>query len=98
MLIQTPYTIGDTVSLKLTSGEEIIARLGAENDKTFTLHKPLVMIVQQQGMGLAPFMFSVDPDTRFYLQAHSVACIAKTEKDIASQYTQQTTGLTVLTQ
>lgn len=95
MLIETPHKIGDTVSFKLTSGEEIIARLDAEDDKFYTLHKPMVMIVQQQGMGLAPFMFSVSPDAKFNLQASSVACIAKTEKEIASQYTQQTTGIAV---
>jgi len=53
----------------------------------------MVMIVQQQGMGLAPFMFSVSPDAKFSLQAHSVACVTKTEKEIAAQYTQQTTGI-----
>lgn len=93
MLIETPYKTGDTVSFKLTSGEEIIARLDAEDEKSYTLHKPMVMIVQQQGMGLAPFMFSVSPDAKFSLQAHSVACIVKTEKEIAAQYTQQTTGI-----
>lgn len=95
MLIETPYKVGDTVSFKLTSGEEIIARLDAEDDKAYALHKPLVMIVQQQGMGLAPFMFSVNPDAKFNLQAASVSCVAKTEQEIAAQYTQQTTGIAV---
>jgi len=95
MLIEAPYKTGDIVSFKLTSGEEIISRLDKEEDKTFTLHKPMVLIMQQQGMGLAPFMFSVSPDGKFHLQANSVACIAKTEKEIASQYTQQTTGIQV---
>lgn len=95
MLIETPYKIGDTVSFKLTSGEEIVARLEEETDKTFTLHKPLVLIASQQGLGLAPFMFSVNPESKFHLQAHSISCIAKTESEIASQYTQQTTGIAV---
>jgi hypothetical protein len=95
MLIETPYKIGDTVSFKLTSGEEIVARLEAESDQTFTLHKPLVLIASQQGLGLAPFMFSVSPESKFHLQSRSVSCIAKTEQEIASQYTQQTTGLAV---
>lgn len=95
MLIETPYKVGDTVSFKLSSGEEIIARLDAEDAKTFTLHKPMVLIMGQQGLGLAPFMFSVSPDAKFNLQATSVSCVAKTEKDISSQYTQQTTGITL---
>jgi hypothetical protein len=95
MLIETPYKIGDTVSFKLSSGEEIIARLEEETDKSFVLHKPMVLIMGQQGLGLAPFMFSVKPDSKFSLRISSVSCVAKTEKEIAAQYTQQTTGIAI---
>ena len=37
MLIEAPYKIGDNVSFKLSSGEEIIARLEKEDDKSYTL-------------------------------------------------------------
>lgn len=93
MLIETPYKNGDTISLKLSSGEEIVARLDKEDAKSFTVSKPMVLIAQQEGLGLAPFMFSVSPDAKFVLQATSVACVAKTEGEIAKQYTKQTTGL-----
>ena len=93
MIIETPHKVGDTVSFKLNSGEEIIARLDAQDDKAYTLHKPMVLIMQQQGMGLAPFMFSVSPDAKFKLQSHAVGCIAKTEAELAKQYTAQTSGI-----
>jgi len=95
MLIESPYKVGDNVSFKLSSGEEIIGRLEAEDNKGFTLHKPMVLIAQQQGLGLAPFMFSVSPDAKFVLQLNAVSCVAKTETEISKQYTQQTTGITV---
>jgi len=93
MLIETPYKVGDTVSFKLVSGEEIVARLEDETEKSYTLKKPMVLIAQQQGLGLAPFMFSVSPDGKFVLQANSVSCIAKTEAEIGKQYTSQTSGI-----
>ena len=93
MLIEAPYKIGDTVSFKLSSGEEIVARLDSESDKSYTLNKPMVIIAQQQGLGLAPFMFSVPPDGKFSLTATSVSCIAKTETGIAKQYIERTTGI-----
>ena len=93
MLIEAPYKVGDTVSLKLSSGEEIVARLDDESNEKFVLKKPMVLIAQQQGLGLAPFMFSVSPDAKFALQATSVSCIAKTESEIAKQYTSQTSGI-----
>ena len=93
MLIEAPYKVGDTVSFKLSSGEELVARLDAEDTASYTLKKPMVLIAQQQGLGLAPFMFGVNPDAKFVLQAHAVSCVAKTEAEIAKQYTSQTSGI-----
>jgi len=95
MLIETPYKEGDTVSLKLTSGEELVARLEKEDDKFYVLHKPMALVAGQNGLGLAPYMFSVSQDAKFNLKSSVVACVLKTEKELASQYTQQTTGIAV---
>jgi hypothetical protein len=95
MLIESPYKIGDTVSFKLTSGEEIVARLEEETDKSYTVKKPMVLIAQQQGLGLAPFMFSVSPSGKFVLQSNAVSCIAKTEEEIGKQYVSQTSGIAI---
>ena len=96
MLIETPYKVGDIVSFKLSSGEEIVARLDDENDKSYTLKKPMVLIMQQQGLGLAPFMFSVSPEGKFVLQSNAVSCVAKTEAEIAKQYTATTSNIKII--
>jgi hypothetical protein len=93
MLIETAIKDGDIVSFKLSSGEEIVARLKSQDDKSYTLLKPMVLIMQQQGMGLAPFMFSVSPDAKFILQVNSISCVAKTEDEIAKQYTASTSNI-----
>ena len=93
MLIETPYKNGDTVSFKLSSGEEIVGRLEKETETSFTVKKPMVLIAGEKGLGLAPFMFSVSPDAKFVLQASSVSCVAKTQDDIGKQYTAQTSGI-----
>ena len=96
MIIETPYKDGDTVSFKLASGEEIVARLEKETAKEFTLRKPMVLIAQAEGLGLAPFMFSVNPEGKFMLQANSISCVAKTQEEIAKQYTSQTSGIAMI--
>ena len=93
MLIETPYKNGDTVSLKLSSGEEIVARLEEETTTKFVLNKPMVLIMQQQGLGLAPYMYSVSPDAKFNILATTVSCVAKTEVDIADQYISSTSNI-----
>lgn len=93
MLIEVPYKVGDTVSFKLVSGEEIIGRLEAEDPNSYTLHKPMILLAQQEGIGLVPFMLSVSPDSKLVLKSTSVVCASKTQRELANHYTTQTTGI-----
>jgi len=93
MLIETPHKVGDTVSLKLSTGEEIVARLDAETAEAYTVKKPMVLIANEKGLGLAPFMYSVSPDGKFVLNANTVTCVGKTDGEIAKQYTATTSGI-----
>jgi len=96
MLIDTPYKVGDTVSFKLNSGEELVARLEEETPTAYRLNKPMCLIMQNNGLGLAPYMFGATPETKFMLQAHAVSCIAKTETEIAKQYTASTSNIKIV--
>lgn len=93
MIIETPYTMGDTVSIKLNSGEEMIARIEAEDSTHVTVKKPLMLMATEQGMGLAPFMFTVNPEAKIKLKLNSIICIVKSAKDAADMYIKQTTGI-----
>ena len=97
MIIQTPYKVGDIVSIKLNSGEEMVATLEKEETNHVILRKPLMLVAGADGgMGLAPFMFTVDQESRYTVKLNSIICIVKTAKDAASTYTQSTTGLAVV--
>jgi len=96
MIIQAPYTVGDVVSIKVSSGEEMIARLEEENDNHIIARKPLMLVAGQNGMGLAPFMFTVDADAKFKIKAASIICVVKSAKEAADLYTKNTSGLTVV--
>lgn len=93
MLIETPYKVGETVSIKLTSGEEVVARLEEEKDESFILHKPLMVTATQQGLGLAPFMFTIGPDAKVKIDHNKVVCLVKTQDEMSKQYIQSTTGI-----
>lgn len=96
MIIQVPYKVGDIVSIKLASGEEMVAKLEEERDSHVMLRKPLMLVASETGIGLAPFMFTVDPDHKFRIRLNNIICVVKTSKDATSAYIQQTTGLAVL--
>ena len=93
MLIEAPYKNGDTISLKLTSGEEVVARLEEETNNGFKLNKPLMLTMTQQGIGLAPFMFTASPDTVIFIASDKVICVVKTIDEMSKQYISSTTGI-----
>lgn len=93
MLIEKPLKTGDVVSMKLSSGEEIITKLEEELPEFYKISKPLMVAATQQGLGLAPYMFTIDIDSPIKINKNNVICINSTEKDMASQYIQNTTGI-----
>lgn len=95
MLIDIPYKKGDVVSLKLTSGEELVGKVIEESDDSISLSKPMMIAATQQGLGLAPFMFSISNDAKVVLNISSILCVIKTEKEFAAQYTENTTGIAI---
>jgi hypothetical protein len=93
MLIQAPYTVGDVVSVKLSSGEETVCRLEEIKDNAIIVKKPLMLVAGENGAGLAPFMFTVDPDAKFEFSLNNIICVVKTVKDAADMYIKATTGI-----
>lgn len=98
MLLQKNYNKGDVVTFKLQNGEELITRIEEETEDFYLLNKPMVLIPgPNNGLGLAPMLFSVDAKEFVRLNKQSITMQAKTVQDIANQYLQQTTGLTLVT-
>lgn len=96
MLIETPVQEQDIVSFKLVSGEEIIARIEKLSDDSYTVTKPFALVPSQQGLGLMPFVLSVALDAKLVINKTAVVCFSKTDKGLASQYMQQTTGIAMV--
>lgn len=92
MLIDVPYKTGDVISMKLASGEEVVGRLEEEKGADMILSKPMMIVAAQEGLGLAPFMFSVSPDSKFNIKVANVLCVTKTEDGFGKQYMEQTTN------
>lgn len=92
MLLQKPMATGDVVSIKLISGEEIIARLEEDTADSVKISKPLAVTLGPQGLGMIPFMFLVNKDEVTLKHQHILA-MGPSKKDAADQYMQGTTGI-----
>lgn len=93
MIIETPYKATDTITIRTTAGEELLARFVEENDKNITVEKPMAVMVTQQGLGLGPFTFTVNPDSKLKLNKDTIVFIHKTDSEMAKQYVSNTSNI-----
>ena len=93
LLEKSKFTAGDTVSFKLINGDEIIGKYVKEDMASITISKPVMLAMTPKGPGLAPIMMTVNPDQDFTINKQAVILQGETVKEIADQYTFQTTGI-----
>lgn len=97
LLEKSKYTEGDVITLKLSSGEEIIAKFVSEDITSIVVEQALMLAMSQKGIGMAPYVMTVDPDTKLNFNKNLVIVTASSDKEIANQYIYQTTGIQPVT-
>jgi hypothetical protein len=93
MLINKGVSAGEVITLKLTSGEELVAKLAEETDSYYKLSRPMVIGMGQQGPGLMPYLFTVSPDKEVKLLKTTVTVAEATDEAFAKQFLESTTGI-----
>jgi len=93
MLIDKGVSEGEVITLKLTSGEEIVAKLVEDGAAYYKLKNPQVIGMGPKGPGLMPYLFTVDPDKEIKLSKTTVTVAEATDKAFADQFIQSTTGI-----
>ena len=82
-------------TLKLNSGEELIAKVVQSGDDWIHLEEPVSIAPTQQGMQMIPSVFTAEPKGIFRLNTNSVAIYAETDDSIKMKYLEATTGIKV---
>ena len=83
----------DTVTIKLSSGEEIIGEFIEETDTEIVINKPTVLTAAQQGVQFMPWILTAE-DQRIPISKRHVAAAPMVVKDeVSKAYTQSTTNI-----
>ena len=96
MLINKGVSQGEVITLKLTSGEEIVAKLSEETDTHYRLSRPMVIGQGPQGPGLMPYLFTVSPDRVVSLLKSTVTVAEGTDEMFAKQFLESTSGIKLI--
>jgi hypothetical protein len=89
------FTPGNVYTLKLNSGEELVARVVEQQNNVVEIDMPLSVAPGPQGMGLVPGLFTADQDSKVTININSISMSAPTNSTIEAKYLEATTGLTV---
>ena len=92
MLFDKPLKSGETVTIKLTTGEELIARFDEEQDGDIITSKPVVLAPGAQGIGMVPWIMSAEPD-KVRINKENILTYATTQKEIADKYIEMTSSI-----
>ena len=102
MLLQKPIAINDIVSIKLVTGDELIAKLVAVGQDTVSITKPMVVTVGmdertgQFGIQMSPyFVLCTDHENHFTLKNIHILVYTLANDVAKSGYIQNTTGLKI---
>lgn len=93
MFIDKGVTPGEVVTLKLSSGEELVAKFVEELPLHYKITRPMSIGMGQQGPGLVPYLFTVHPEKEIKISKSTVTMIEATDKQFADQFVQVTTGI-----
>lgn len=93
MLIDKGVTEGEVVTIKLVTGEELIGKLVEDGPMYYKINKPMVLTASQQGLGMAPFLFTVNPEKPVRILKSAIMVVEATDKMFSDNYIQGTTGI-----
>ena len=97
MLVISNFKKGDIVTVKLSTGEEIVARFESFNMDELKVVKPTVLTLNpQNGQAmLIAWLMSIDAHNSepVSIKGNQIVATAKTIKSLADSYTQSTTGI-----
>ena len=90
---------GEVVSCRLTTGEEIIARLKKDRrdkDNLVELSQPLIVGRSAEGFGLMPYMMTINPESAVEIKMEHILSMHKTNDEITKGYQIQTSKIETL--
>ena len=93
MLIDSGFSANDIIAMRITGGDEVIAKFISQDDKTIKVSKPLALAMTQQGIGMTQYLMMADMTREFVFNKSSVVTMQKANKAAADNYIQGTTGI-----
>lgn len=88
--------VDEIYTLKLNSGEELVAKVLQISEKYLTVSEPVSIGPNGSGsLGLIPSLFTYNHRNPVQINTSSIALVGETDESIKTKYIEATTGLKV---
>lgn len=93
LVSKSKYQNGDIINLKLLSGDEVVGELVSQDNMSYEIKNPCIVVTSPDGIGLIQAMFGLDPDYEnlSYHDQHIVT-MCKTHQKMRDHYIMVTTA------
>jgi hypothetical protein len=92
MLIEKLFKKGDIMSIKLLTGEEVVAEYLESDTETVNVSKPCHFFLNDAGMHFPPYLMT-SQETRYSFPTKNIMIMAPTASQVAKIYREQTTSI-----
>jgi hypothetical protein len=85
--------INEVYSIKISNGDELVAKVVANDDNTITLSSPLTVLPSPQGIQLMPSLFTAEMDAVVTVNKTNITLFAEVRDQVRDSYIESTTGI-----
>ena len=87
------FKINEVQTIKISNGDEIIAKIGAQDEDTITVFSPLTVLPGPQGVQLLPSLFTTELDCEVTINIANIAMVSDSREQVKDSYLEATTGI-----
>jgi hypothetical protein len=87
------YSPGDVMTLRLITGEEILAKYHSDSETAYTVSRPMALMPGPQGVVMAQLAMTLELDDEVQIQKAHVVVHGLTRDIARDSYIQATTGI-----
>lgn len=87
------YADGDIITLRLVTGEEILAKYVSQTDTSYTVARPMALVAGPQGVMLTQMVMTLELNNDVEIQKAHVVVHGYTRDEARDSYIQATTGI-----
>jgi hypothetical protein len=80
-------------TMKIANGDEIVAKITAEDDATYTISRPLTVVPGREGIQMIFALFTANPDKSVTINKSQVSLMAVSRDEVQDSYVEATTGI-----